>query len=297
MPEELKTTSVKEFHVHLENTVVRLLFNGVWDRTKDAEALVHIPHIHVCSELFVCGTGEVVLKTDNGYITLHSGDAAIVPPGVYHMKYRTTPDTVGYALSFLCIRKSTRDCTDLYKKFLPFVSGNQILVYRKQPSLFTGIQKIIREAESAEDFTPALHLAQLLLKAVDLPVDKDLENTAKVSETVSCFNDMQRMLKLDQLIETYYMQNWRIDDIAEQLFISSRQLDRISRKRYGKTLYEVIMDKRIQTAEQLLVTTDMTVDKIAVTVGFSSSAGFYREFMKRYDTTPAEYRKRYICFK
>ena len=54
------------------------------------------------------------------------------------------------------------------------------------------------------------------------------------------------------------------------------------------------MDKRIQTAEQLLVTTDMTVDKIAVTVGFSSSAGFYREFMKRYDTTPAEYRKRYI---
>lgn len=294
MSDILETTAIKEFHVHLENTIVRLLIGEGWDSTKDKTIPAHIPHIHVCSELFVCGTGEVILKTENGYITLHAGDAAIVPPGVYHVKYRTTPDTVGYALSFLCIRKSTRDCTDLYKKFLPFVNSNQILVYRKQPSLFTGIQKIIQEAESAEDFTPALHLTQLLLKAIDLPLDKDFENTDKTSETVSCFNDMQRMLKLDQLIETYYMQNWRIDDIAEQLFISSRQLDRIVRKRYGKTLYEVIMDKRIQSAEQLLVTTDMTVDRIAVTVGFSSSAGFYREFSKRYDTTPAEYRKRYI---
>lgn len=292
MPEGPETTSLREFHVHLENTIVRLLIGETWDRARDEAVIAHIPHTHVCSELFVCGIGEVILKTEEGYLTLHAGDAAIVPPGVHHIKYRTTPGTEGYALNFLCIRKNTRGCTDLYKIFRPFVDSSRIMVWRKQPALFAGVQKIIGEAETSCDFTPALRMAELLIKAVAMPMEQAETTVAAEPETVSRFSDMQRILQLDQLIGTYYMQDWKIDNFAEQLYISSRQLARIVQKRYGKTLHEVIMDKRVQAAKRLLMTTDNTVDKIAITVGYSSSAGFYRDFARHYDTTPAEYRRR-----
>jgi len=294
MPGVPEITSVKEYHVHLENTIVRMLIDVPWEMEKNAALPPPTPHSHVCSELFVCGAGEIVLKTENGYLTLYSGDAAIVPPGVYHVKYRTAPDTVGNAISFQCIRKNTRDCTDLYKQFLPYMSGKQILVYRQHPTLFRDVQNILQAAKTEKGCRPALLLAELLLRNTSVSPEHENISENPDGESVTGFRDIQRMLKLDQLLENCYMQNFTIDEIADQLYISSRQLTRIAQKRYGKTLLQVIMDKRIQTAERLLVTTDMTVDKIAVAVGFNSSASFYREFTKRYATTPAEYRKKYI---
>lgn len=294
MPGVPEITSVKEYHVHLENTIIRMLIDVPWEMEKNAALPPPTPHSHVCSELFVCGAGEIVLKTENGYLTLHSGDAAIVPPGVYHVKYRTAPDTTGHAISFQCIRKNTRDCTDLYRQFLPYISGRQILVYRQHPTLFADVQSILQTAETEKGFRPALLLAELLLRNTTVPPEQENSREDPDEEPVHGFRDIHRMLKLDQLLDNCYMQNYTIDAIADQLYISSRQLTRIVQKRYGKTLLQVIMDKRIQTAERLLVTTDMTIDKIAVAVGFSSSAGFYREFAKRYAATPAEYRRKYI---
>ena len=88
------------------------------------------------------------------------------------------------------------------------------------------------------------------------------------------------------------MKKLTMKEIADELYISSRQLDRIVRKRYGKTLHKVIMETRVRTAEQMLLTTDMTVERIGRAVGFSSGAGFYREFSAAYGMTPAEYRRK-----
>lgn len=105
-------------------------------------------------------------------------------------------------------------------------------------------------------------------------------------------NDIQRMMKLDQLINVFFMNDLSAEEVANHLFISSRQLDRIVKKRYGKTLHCVLIDKRLATAEQMLTSTDMTVDSIGNAVGFGSRSGFYREFVKRHGITPAEFRKK-----
>ena len=77
----------------------------------------------------------------------------------------------------------------------------------------------------------------------------------------------------------------------KELFISTRQLDRIVIKRYGKSLHQLIVDRRFTLAEQLLSTTDLTVEVIASRAGFSSSASLYREFKKRRGVTPAAFRR------
>jgi len=99
-------------------------------------------------------------------------------------------------------------------------------------------------------------------------------------------------MRLDALIASSYMKELTLKDIADSLYISSRQLDRIVRRRYGKTLHKVIMETRVRAAAHMLLTTDKAVDKIGREVGFSSNAGFYREFSRYCGSTPAEFRKK-----
>jgi len=51
------------------------------------------------------------------------------------------------------------------------------------------------------------------------------------------------------------------------------------------------MDKRIQAAENLLLHSDLSVEKIAISVGFNSKVGFYREFSRKHHMTPAQFRE------
>ena len=288
---ELDRIFLREFRVHLENIILRLLIGERWKDGENDSQLTSFPHTHACAELFVCGAGCVRLKTEEGILPLYAGDAAIVPPGIYHKKDGTTEGTEGYALSFLCFQRHMKDCGNLYETFRPFLEGKRILVWRNQNVLIESVRQIVAEAETARDFTPALLLAQLLLKAAELPLDTTEADPAAEQNAAPRFDDMQRIMQLEHSVENSYMQEWKTEEIAEHLHISSRQLDRIVKKRFGKTLHEVIMDKRVQIAQRLLLTTDDTVDKIAVAVGFRTSAGLYREFSRRLGTTPGAYRK------
>lgn len=282
--------TAREYRMQVENAQIRLLVDGTWDHEETQTSLQTQLHSHISAELFVCGTGKIVLKTEDGYITLYAGDAAVIPPEKLHIRYHMDKDTEGYAISFLCSKRSVKDCTELYKQLLFFTSGTRILVYRSQPYIFESVRRIVREGTQSGKILPVLWLTELLLEMLHHTYETE-KTTDPTAEPIRYTRDIQRMMELDKLIAKEYMKDWNNSVIAEQLYISPRQLDRIALKRYGKTLHQVIMDKRIQMAEQLLVTTDMTVDKIAVTVGFSSSAGLYREFFRRYDTTPARYRE------
>ena len=50
------------------------------------------------------------------------------------------------------------------------------------------------------------------------------------------------------------------------------------------------MEKRLDVAAEMLRTSDMPAEKIALTVGFSSKNIFWKEFQIKYGMTPAKYR-------
>jgi AraC-like DNA-binding protein len=51
------------------------------------------------------------------------------------------------------------------------------------------------------------------------------------------------------------------------------------------------MQKRIEKAKRLLLTTDCAINKIALMVGFNNKSFFYKMFYKFYGTTPMQCRK------
>jgi len=104
-------------------------------------------------------------------------------------------------------------------------------------------------------------------------------------------SEIGRLEKLDQILNECFLRPLPLKYVAEKLFVSERQLERIVKKRYGASYSKIVLDKRIQAAEQLLMKSDLCLPEIAGMIGFHSKESFCAAFRKKVGVTPNEYRK------
>ena len=81
------------------------------------------------------------------------------------------------------------------------------------------------------------------------------------------------------------------DMIGDALGLSASYVSRLLRQNTGMGVVDYIHSARLKKAKELLAGTDMSVDDIAVAVGFSSRWTLTRSFKRYEDTTPGAYRE------
>lgn len=82
-----------------------------------------------------------------------------------------------------------------------------------------------------------------------------------------------------------------LDDVAEKLHISSRQLQRIFKEQAdGQSFSEILEHVRLEAVCRKLIDTNWSIDRIAIHEGFSSGSYLHTVFRKRYGYTPTTYR-------
>ena len=79
-------------------------------------------------------------------------------------------------------------------------------------------------------------------------------------------------------------------DLASNVGMSTRQLERLFRRYLNKSPKRYYMGLRLQKARNLLMQTDMSVINVALSCGFSSPSHFSKCYRSHYKTTP--YRER-----
>lgn len=82
----------------------------------------------------------------------------------------------------------------------------------------------------------------------------------------------------------------RPEFIAEQLHMNTRSLYRRFKKISDMTPSDYIKDCKLAYAAQLLVTTNMSVQEILYAIGNTNKSYFYKEFARKYQVTPKDYR-------
>lgn len=82
-----------------------------------------------------------------------------------------------------------------------------------------------------------------------------------------------------------------LDAIAAQASMSTRTLSRQFRAQTGSTPLQWLIRLRLHRAQELLETTDLTVNQIATTTGFGSPLLLRQHFNRTFDTTPSAYRQ------
>ena len=88
-----------------------------------------------------------------------------------------------------------------------------------------------------------------------------------------------------------YMKPLRLHDIAQEVGLSSYRLAHVVKEHSGKTILQIIIHSRIQSALQLLVNTDKSCTEIAYQVGFNDQSYFIKHFRRITGVTPAHYRR------
>lgn len=79
--------------------------------------------------------------------------------------------------------------------------------------------------------------------------------------------------------------------IARQVGLSERKLQKGFQQLFGRTVFGVLHDYRMEAARQLLERGQMSVGAIALAVGISHRGYFASAFKKKYGSTPREYLK------
>ena len=81
--------------------------------------------------------------------------------------------------------------------------------------------------------------------------------------------------------------------IGQEFKLTSSYLSRRFKNFTGISIFDYLMKLRIKRAKELLVSTEESIEKVAESVGFLSSAALIRDFKKLESMTPGAFRRLY----
>lgn len=138
-------------------------------------------------------------------------------------------------------------------------------------------------------------LSQAVMDMCLLTRRRDAEDEQVTSLTSRLGSRNKHLLNAVKFIESAVEDTFSIDDCADHVGVSRRQIERLFQKHLNMTPVQYLTSVRLQRGRALLSETDMSVVEVAVACGYSSSAHFSKSFRKKFGVSPhhfSHFRKR-----
>ena len=110
----------------------------------------------------------------------------------------------------------------------------------------------------------------------------------KLKEIKSDSSDVQ---KITAYVNEHLTERITLSDIAKNCFYNPSYFSRKFKSIFGKNLKDYIKEKRLERAAEVICTSDVTIDELSRSVGFSDKSKFCKDFKARFSLTPGKYRK------
>ena len=118
-------------------------------------------------------------------------------------------------------------------------------------------------------------------------VEKALSTLSINQENIQ---DKQTKRSIETLIEQN-LTNVTMSDIAKHLGYSLVYTGVLVKTLFGKTYKELLLDKRLEKAKQLLTKSKLSIGEIIKTIGYENEGYFRKKFTQKFGKKPLEYRK------
>ena len=131
-----------------------------------------------------------------------------------------------------------------------------------------------------------LYLEGKVLELLSLFCDEAIgkqKNTKDISR-----EDYRCLMKAREIIDNHFLHPLTIAQIAEQCFLSETKLKQGFKICFNCTVYEYIVEKRMEMAYRLLQSGKYKVKDVVWLVGYTNASHFIDAFKKRYGVTPGE---------
>ena len=245
-------------------------------------------HNHSYNEIIIIVKGNLKLQTETESVEVEENSVCFFPQKYLHV-LRFSPDCKYYAIEFTFKKLPiTNKFLNTYEKFNKVFSSPVIL--NKQNELISIANQISSAINKPTEFS--YFITESLVR---LFVLKLYENSAKISDkgnsdTVPVIANINHLI--NQRINNINS-DAKLKDIADELFISKRQLCRIIKKQYGVTYTQRKMQLRIESAKLLLKNSDLSMEKIAERCSFYDTGTFIKKFTSYTGISPHQYRLKY----
>lgn len=103
----------------------------------------------------------------------------------------------------------------------------------------------------------------------------------------------KHVLKAVSYIDENIVSDLSIENLTEILPLSRRGLEMKFKNVMGISIYQYILDNKMEYITDLLITTDKSLLDIAISMGFNDVRNVYRIFKKYTGYTPMDFRKKY----
>lgn len=106
---------------------------------------------------------------------------------------------------------------------------------------------------------------------------------------------LTQLRRAKDLVDRHYAEPLDLDAMAEAAHVSRYHFARSFAETYGETPVRYLTRRRIERAQDLLRSANLTVTEICMIVGFSSLGSFSSRFRELVGETPTEYRDRWAA--
>lgn len=265
----------------------RLLY--VSEIRPDASAHPRVMHAHADAvELILICSGSSEYLIHDKKVVIKAGDLLVYNAGVVHDEVSGPDMEVG---SY---------CVGVGGLHMPGLRPNALIpdeagyvfptgrYFEDMKELFVMMFRNLAAGEPhAELFcTSLLHALLVSVLTVTEGVGETRENPADEPHILGS--------RIKDYIDRHYMEPITLQSMGEALRISPYYLSHVFKQMSGYSPVQYLLRRRIGEAQTLLITTELSVARIAEMVGYDSQSYFNLQFTKNVGMPPSRYRHNYI---
>ncbi|MEJ2767022.1 helix-turn-helix domain-containing protein [Photobacterium sp. MCCC 1A19761] len=167
-------------------------------------------------------------------------------------------------------------------------------------SLYVECDRLITSAGTAAGLDCCLHvfrqyygsaLANKVARRMVIPPHRDGGQAQYIERPIPEKTADIRINELLNRMRHDLSQPYSLDALAESVLMTRRTFTRKFSKATGMSVGEWLTAERLHVGQELLESTDLSIERIADQVGFSSVIAFREKFKQRFAVTPKEWRR------
>jgi AraC-like DNA-binding protein len=238
--------------------------------------------------LITGGSGEFESEA-TGHVQVHDPTLLALFPGVWH-RYRPTP-SIGWTERWFSFNGEVIQQLLASGHFGPRNAVSHPKVADRLAEAFDELLDGVRDRSVSNSFRLSFQALRIISEAVAQQIESPQESH-DVADRLAAHRDDPVVQRALEIIWTHSPFPTSVNDIARQLPVTRRTLDRRFAEATGHSVLEEINSCRLSRAKRLLQETDLPVKSVAHLAGFSSTERMRVLFVEREGVSPVSYRKR-----
>lgn len=252
-------------------------------------------HFHNKYEIFYIVEGERQFFFNNRQYLAHSGDLILIDSNLIHMTRSLNAEDTGHNRIILYVsQEKMEQFDDLYPqlRLVHFLHEN-CGVYPLNPaqqqqflSLYHDLQTMMTGKPDHYETGVDLRVLSWLFQMTSELKDGEANLPAQI-DSPKC----RMAYAVADYLSKNCEQNITLDELAQRFYLSKYYLCRSFKEVTNYTITEYINIHRIQKAKHLLESSGLSINEIALKLGYDSSTYFERMFKNYMKIPPLRYRK------